>query len=233
MNVYSVRGTEPFDWNMEISPNVILEPSEFKRVYIGIHSDYQMGTGWTEKQANTFHTEVHNKLRSYGFTVDEPKDSYSCAILSKGYKHDKTYLYLHPMEFTGYIRDEDCEKVMSALAECKCIKDFTLKFQHECYDLRDVQYSNLITQNAMNIINRFKENYDKTDKSVIDDFAWEFAKNNNIPRVGDKSGFSSDDIGYNTIRNILTVAKELGALDKNLDRDNVKGKAPKRKEVER
>jgi len=230
MSVYSVKGTEPFDWNMEIRPDVILQPSEYKRVYIGIHGDYQMGTGWNRQQANAFHTEVHNKLRSYGFTVNEPNDnSGSCAELSKGYKFDKTYLYLHPMEFTGYLKDEDCEKVLSALSECKCIKDYTLKYQQECYDLNDVQYSNLITQNAIGIINRFKDNYGDARHDVIDSFAWEFAMRNNIQRVGDGAGFSSDNIGYNTIKNILTVAKELGALDK----EKSKTKEPKRKEVER
>lgn len=228
MSVYSVKGTEPFDWNMEIRPDVILQPSEYKRVYIGIHGDYQMGTGWTKQQADTFHTEVHNKLRSYGFKINEPDMSGACSELTKG-KYDKTNLYLHPMEFTGYIRDDDCTKVLSALSECKCIKDFTLKYQEECYELSDVQYSNLITNNAIGIINRFKENYGDASKSVIDDFAWEFNKNNRIQRVGDTTGFSSDDIGYNTIKNILSVAKELGALD----REKSKTKEPKRKEVER
>ena len=215
------------NWNLgDIQPSVLYKTS------IAIKSDYEWGDGWTMQQANRFEAEVYPRLKEEGFEIQYPYNRgssiRSCPLLVGEKAYDKTNLYLHPMEFSGYISKNDCDKVMKALSECECIYDTKISYQKECYDISNQTYEDMILENIHTITEGYKEfckeNGYKLNANSMMEFGLEFAREYRLPRVGDKSGLTSSDVDVRAITNMLKVAKELGYMDKEKSKNQMKNR---------
>lgn len=211
-----------------------IKPSEYMKTSIAIASDYRWGEGWTKQQADRFETEVFSKLEQQGFVISYPKDREgsirSCPSLKTSKEHDKTDLYLHPMEFSGYVTKADCDRIVAVLQSCDCIHGVKIAQQDYCYDISDNMYEEMLYENIHNIVDGFpkffnQQGFKNMGAYAMQEYAFECVHECRLPRIGDKAGFSSNDIDVKTITNMLKVAKELGHFDK--DKEKAK---PKQKE---
>lgn len=194
-----------FEWDID------LPFSDYKRVHINIASAYRMGQGWTERDSILFEQELYPKLKEAGFNIEPPKDNWGCPHL-KGINRGegKLDLYMHPMEFTGYVTEEQLQRVMKVLNSCDkdIIKGARINSIRDCYDLSDTRYEEMIFVRAKEILSYC----DKKTRS--DDIALDFARNCRLQRVGDGTGICSDDIDVRAVKNIVDIAKQLDYFEK-------------------
>lgn len=193
-----------FQWRAEELDK--LKVSEYKYVNIQIDSDYQWGSGWTSEQEQRFINEVYPKLREAGYSINAPTMTGACNTLSvKGDEH--TDIYMHPMNFTGYAKVEDIEKLEALLSSCKCIDNVNIIRKDDCYDLSDHNYRKLIAAHAKEIMACLDEKDSKYD------VGFDFAKKHRIPRIGDKMGLSSFDVDFSAVEMVFETAKNLGYFE--------------------
>lgn len=204
-----------------------LKSSEFLKTRIGIETAYKWGEGWTTQEAKDFENELYPKLIREGFAIEQPKDSIGCDHIRKGNNiglvnyHDKTDLYLHPMELTGYIRKDDLSDLLRILGSCDCIHKIGQLTTSEVYDITDAGYIELLMNNAVNIKENFIDKLHENErfKRLYGNDGFEFAKKFRLPRVGDGTGISSCDVDVSFVSNLshmYDLIKENEA-EKNLD----------------
>lgn len=199
------KNIKDFEWDID------LPYSDYKRVHIHIASAYQMGKGWTERDSSLFERELYPKLREAGFRIELPKDDWGCPHLKGMTRSEgRLDLYMHPMEFTGYVTEEQLQKVVKVLNSCDkdIIKGVRVSSIRDCYDLSDTQYEEMIVARAKEILSFC----DKKTRS--DDIALDFARECRLQRVGDSTGISSSDIDVRAVKNIVDVAKQLDYFEK-------------------
>lgn len=193
-----------FQWRAEELDK--LKVSEYKYVNIQIDNDYQWGSGWTSEQERRFTNEVYPKLREAGYSINAPTMSGACSTLSvRGDRH--TDIYMHPMNFTGYAKVEDIEKLEALLSGCECIDNVNIIRKDDCYDLSDHNYRKLIAAHAKEIMACLDEKTSKYDVGL------DFAEKHRIPRVGDKMGLSSFDVDVSAVEMVFETAKNLGYFE--------------------
>ena len=113
---------EGFEYNIDKKINI--KEADEEAVIIRINSDYKWGSGWTIEEKELFENTVYPALLSKGFIIEREHDGIGCPHLKSTDINNKMDLYLHPMEFTGYIRIEDLEKVIIALKdECEGVAE--------------------------------------------------------------------------------------------------------------
>ena len=156
-------------------------------------------------------------LKKAGFSIEKEKDDFSCPILKGKNSFEKTYAYLHPMEFTGYAKEEDIQKILNVLEKCDrdVVEEAYLFKKSIVSELSDFDYKKLLIKNTSKIA-RWQ------DEMVASgcherELGMEFAKEYRIPRVGDKSGcLSSGDIDVEFVEQLYQIRKEL-SKEKDLD----------------
>lgn len=197
--------------------------SEYLNVRVNIETDYKWGSGWTIEQCDAFEEEVYPKLQAQGFYIKDGDSFGGCETLHKANKNgalnrfDKTDIYMHPVEFTGYMRKEDLDKMIEVLSNCKAIHRISSVSTKEVYDLSDSRYEKLMADNIVGIKN-YIEDYMKSNKYDYN-IGFDFAKANRLPRVGDGSGLSSDDVDIRFIENAKTM---LTLLEQDKEQTNEK-----------
>lgn len=193
-----------FEWNLDT--NI----SAYQYVTIVLDTAYVSGIGWTNKEEQQFKDELYPKLEKAGYTIVKAnKDIYSDTF-KKDITNDKTDIYMHPRVFEGYIKDSEICGLIDLLTNCDCIKDAKVVKAVTHYDITDSQYRQLIIDRAKDILERYKPIDDKT-------FAMDFAKECRLPRIGDNKNISVDDIDYQTVSNIVDIAKSLNAITNQKD----------------
>ena len=213
--------------NWEIPDNKI---SKYYKAHISINSAYKWGRGWNASEKQEFENVVYPALMDAGYDIVHSKSSGVCPSLylkedschlfnQVGYMCDNKKipsLYLHPMEFTGYIPKEDAEKIVSILNDkCKSVCSAELTYCKPVYDMSDEEYASLIVKHSKEIVDfALKEGNDLFIK-YPSELGFEFAKNCRIPRIGDLTGgYTCSDTDVKTVEAIVTIAKNLGYFSK-------------------
>lgn len=184
-----------------------LQYSDYRKVRIGIDSAYKWGQGWTHQDAEVFHVQVINGLFDAGFTIKSEKHSGSSPSIIGKNQFDPTYLYLHPMEFTGYMKTEDVKKVLEVLNSCDCVSVYKTELG-DVYELSDVEYGKILAKHSAEILN-FVRSYNDEHGNLYE-CGLDFIKKYRIPRVGDTNGvISSSDFECIWIDNFINILKNL------------------------
>lgn len=199
-----------FEWEFSEKTKDATETSPYKKVRFGIDSNYIWNQGWTASQSEEFYNALLPKLIEAGFRLDKKDDIGGvCPSIVGKTSLDKTSLYLHPTEFTGYLKEEDIEKMKTVLSEIPrtIVHDFRLAYQKEVSALTEHQYRTLLTENARNIVDWME----KAEKSGVRPYEMgnTFASNFRIKRVGDNEGFSSADTDWAFVDTLYKINQQL------------------------
>lgn len=186
-----------------------LKESVYKKVRINLISAYKWGRGWTPSEAETFKNEVFPALERAGFVIKEGTSYGGCETLTDKEKFSSTYLYLHPMEFTGYMKDEDIEKVLDVVRNCSCIERVEAPQIEIAYGVTDQEYASILAEHSKEILEMARE---AKEKKKLYDFEFDFMRMHRIPRVGDSSCLSSSDFEYKWLNSFIKVMESLELL---------------------
>lgn len=162
---------------------------------------------WLHEDAVVFKKQVIDKLSEIGFTIKNDGPFTASYIVGKD-KNDKTNLYLHPLEFTGYMKLEDVEKILSVLENCTCTSVSKAEFFY-AYDISDDEYRDILTAHSKDILSFVRE-YWKKEASVIN-CVLNFVSQYRIPRAGD-SCILSQNVAYGWVKNFINIVNALGII---------------------
>ena len=200
--------------------------SKYRKVRIELDTEYKWGRGWVSREArNRFDMITENALLMNDFSVRQPKFAMSCPTIVFDEKEDGLSLYFHPMELTGYVPEDQLNKLLNVLREdCKeVIGDVRLVRNEPCYDLSDKDYADLIKSKSKEIVKCIKEERRKHGYDILNnifEIGADFAREVRIPRAGkDNPGYYPDDADIKAIMDVCMTAKKLGYFDKNKDLD--------------
>ena len=215
------------------------EVGKYKEFKIAIEGFYYWGDGYrTHKDYDDFHRlldKLENDLDSviqekyFGKLIFIPSDpnSYECSeIKPVKANYEPSNVYLHPMEFTGILQEEDIERLCVFVNEYSKVLgrpdiSANIQYMNDTYHLTDVDYINLILQNSKKIISIVQEQLDKMSaRRKAEWFKWEyhevgfdFAKTCGINRdFGNRHGYSSSDADVATIQTLVKNAIDDGTL---------------------
>lgn len=211
--------------------------SVYKNFRISIDGFYYWGDGYrTAKNKQDFDRMIDalesnldsviaeryvNKLlfkRGGNFDCDE--------IVSSKAQYEPSNVYLHPMEFTGILKEPDIERL------CNFVNSFTktidrndvsasISYINDTYHMNDIDYINLIVSNSSAIIKKVQEFVDKLppDKKErylqfgVRDVGFDFAKTCRLSRdFSHSSGYSSSDADVKTVENLVKNAIQNGYI---------------------
>ena len=135
---------EKFTWNFSsIAPECLY--SEYKKVRIGIEGVYAYGTGYlVDKTA--FERELYPELAIAGYLVDFSRTYGVCdelRLVSKDSLRNNICLnpealfnvYMHPAEFTGYMKDSDVEEITEILKKNSFVKNVEVTYKKPVLNL--------------------------------------------------------------------------------------------------
>lgn len=208
---------EKFTWNFSsIAPECLY--SEYKKVRIGIEGVYAYGTGYlVDKTA--FERELYPELAIAGYLVDFSRTYGVCdelRLVSKDSLRNNICLnpealfnvYMHPAEFTGYMKDSDVEEITEILKKNSFVKNVEVTYKKPVLNLTNNEYKKVIRDNFTNIC-KYIAHLKELKYSDID-AAFEFARNyGNITLEDPKTVLSSDTVEVRYITEFLDNLKSL------------------------
>lgn len=209
--------TNKFTWNFSsINPDRLY--SEYKKVRIGIERVYVSGTGYlVDKTA--FERELYPELAIAGYLVDFSRTYGKCdelRLVSKDSLRNNVHLnpeavfnvYMHPEEFTGYMKDSDVEEITEILKNNSFVKDVEVTYKKPVLNLTNNEYKKIIRDNFTGIC-KYIAHLKELKYSNID-AAFEFARNyGNITLEDPKTVLSSDTVEIRYITDFLKNLKSL------------------------
>lgn len=192
--------------------------SEYKKVRIDIKGVYAFGTGYLV-DSSAFKRELYPELAKAGYLVCFSRDNGVCdelRLVSKDSPRNNIHLnsealfnvYMHPAEFTGYMKDSDVEEITEILKKNSFVKDVEVTYKKPVLNLTNNEYEKVIRDNFTNIC-KYIAHLKELKYSNID-AAFEFARNyGNITLEDPKTVLSSDTVEIRYITDFLKNLKSL------------------------
>ncbi len=174
---------------------------KFRRVRINIHTAYQWGPGWTGNvalNARAFAYAIRQAFTSAGWNVVAP-DIFCSAL--EAYSHGQ-YLYLHPMEITGYICEKSLEEVRNILLTVNKEIIYSVDegtFYEGVYDITDSDVLRAFWNHKDEVWKIIKETVAKHPNATKESLVWNYLyPQAAIPRANKEGGLilSSSNIEY-------------------------------------
>ncbi|MEE3344796.1 MAG: hypothetical protein VZS44_11930 [Bacilli bacterium] len=215
------------------------QKGEYKKFRISIEGYYYWGDGYRTHQDYEDFEKLMNLIEDNIDSIFETKYGNditfahrNCTQLISTTQYCPVYIYFHPMEFTGILKENDinnlCEFVSSASQRIGR-KDIEVRLasMEDTYHLDEGAYINLIYQNADNIIERvqnyinrlskYRRNEFFNSKYKIHEVGYDFAKTCRIQRdFGElhaiAGGYSSNDPDIVAVINIVEQAIQKGLI---------------------
>lgn len=184
--------------------------SKYKRVHFNLDGNYKLGTGMSKEEHYEFYNLLTFQLVNKGFKLDKYNSDEGCPSIIPSRVFEKTQLYLHPMEFDGYLDDVEIQKVketLDFLKDLDVIHDWELSKEKEVSDLTPSTYRQLLIENTSNIAD-WLEKLEATGTSMHQAGSL-FANHFRIPRVGDKVGLYSLDMDYSFVNELYEIKQAL------------------------
>lgn len=187
----------------------------FKRVCFRIHTEYQWGCGWTRNGANaSFEKAMARAFADAEWAVTFPtKGSGSCVTVRKFGQ----YLYLHPMEVTGYLLPDCISEVAEILASIDKEIVFgvdEVRLDDDVYALSDADVVLLFTEHKREIWDAIAPKIAQVDPKQLRGYVFdELLEDAVIPRNNESCGgvLSSNMVEYamlcNEATTLLTIWK--------------------------
>ena len=130
----------------------------YRKVYFRIDSKYTYNNGWPNdgKAAVEFQGETRKLFQDAGWTLQPGNDSGISDTVIKGQEE----LYLHPMNFSGVVMEENIPAIMELLTRAVSFKCRGIDCYEEYLDLSDEDYWALLESqkkdNSTALLERYK-----------------------------------------------------------------------------
>jgi hypothetical protein len=122
----------------------------YRHVYFRIESGYVWSKGHTPEQSEAFHKEIDEIFLSDGWEIQKSKGSAGCETAVKG----KEQLYLHPMDLSGVVLEENIPHIESLLSDRETFKHRMTDVYEQVFDISKDEYLQMLKD---------KEEYIKQD----------------------------------------------------------------------
>ena len=183
--------------------------SDYLATHIFITTDYKWGRGWTIDEANRFENEVYPALEAKGYKIISDDFSMACPHIQKDGFLEELDLYFHPMQLTGYAKQEEIDEIVDVLKNCKSVYSVDEVRAEKVYDLTEYQYDKMLESNIPEIL-EWMEDYKKKNRSTYD-MPMAFARECRLPAKCFSVGGarSSSDVDCVFIQHIDTALKAM------------------------
>lgn len=218
----------------DVLPKV--EYNGLKKFKIDIRGLYGWGDGYYNETAIRVFKSIKevikdnlSELFSKAVIYIDHDNGCSCDEIVGKNKLIHSYVYLHPMEFTGYLPEKDIDKLCDFLNHlngnaimCGYTIRASISFIYNSVRMSDSEYADLICEHSKEIIEKVKAYYNtlKTaekkelfKKTARQSVGFDFAETARIPRENDGPGMCSNNIDILTVNNIVKIAIDNGLLD--------------------
>lgn len=205
------------------------EAKGLKKFMIGIEGIYGWGTGYYSQEL----MELFDKFcETISYNLDElisdnviyvEGGNSECSTIKGKKEYNKSYVYLHPMEFTGYLKEEDinnlCNYINSYFRDNENISA-SIRYMNDTVSISDEKYTELIYEHSKEILEKINKYYAKLSPKAKERFinggwremGWDFARSARIARTGDNSGMSSSDTDICAVNNMVKMAIDNGLI---------------------
>lgn len=160
----------------------------YRKVYIRIASSYRYDTGWPDEGAeDAFLAESRRLFQGAGWELHPGRPgSGTCDTVTKGLQE----LYLHPMEFSGVIREEEIPAVREVLSPAECFHCQGVDCYEKYMELSDEEYLTLLGSRQAEIEAEILKHYQTRRRNlyVTGPGAESIARLFSVRRVSDKDG---------------------------------------------
>ncbi len=162
---------------------------KYRKVYFRIDSKYVYGNGWAgnDEAANAFRDETRKLFQEGGWTIQPGRESSGvCDTAIKGQQD----LYLHPMNFSGVVSEDEILKVEALLAQATTFRRNGTDRYEEYLDLSDEDYLALLESKKEEIIAVILERYKTKRRNLykVGETVLGIAQRFTVHRLCDKDG---------------------------------------------
>ncbi len=160
----------------------------YRQVYFRIDSRYVYGEGWADDKeaAAAFHNEARRLFQSAGWAIQASPISSGCDTAIKGQQE----LYLHPMNFSGVILEEEIPGIESLLAQATTFQCRGIDCYEKYLELSDEDYWALLETQKDEIAAAILERYRTKRRNLykVGEAATGIAQRFTVHRLCDKEG---------------------------------------------
>ena len=182
----------------------------YRKVYIRIASSYRYDTGWPDEGAeDAFLAESRRLFQGAGWELHPGRPgSGTCDTVTKGLQE----LYLHPMEFSGVIREEEIPAVREVLSPAECFHCQGVDCYEKYMELSDEVYLTLLGSRQAEIEAEILKHYQTRRQNLyltgpsVENIARLFS----VRRVNDRDG--KHDFAGQFIENLIQQMLRDGRL---------------------
>lgn len=125
--------------------------------YIRVESGYVWGKGMAKDKTAAFFQEVTEKLGAIGFTQKHEPSGFRAIGTGPTLMRGIESLYCHPMELTGYLREDSREAILLALTDAKTFRIRAVDEYERKLDVSPNQYREMLMSHRGEIERRLFE----------------------------------------------------------------------------
>ena len=203
-NEYGEDHTLTNNWNPDADYG-----NEYSNVYFRIDTpSYDvMNGGWKTDERDAVGKEIDEIFTSLGWKCEEPGFNGICSTYTKG----KSYLYMHPQNYSGEVLKSEIKSVAEAIEKAKTFSLRWVELFDTVYDITDEEYETYLKGKDMEIRKALFETCVTTRKNkyfYAFDVSRGLANQFRLRRVGlnDGRNFGSGQ----TIQHIMNVIDDMG-----------------------
>lgn len=167
----------------------------YREVYFRIDSAYHGYDGWTSaKDKVAFNEETRRLFQNAGWTLHVGERDCFCDTITKGMQE----LYLHPMNFSGVVSEEEIPEIEALLAKATTFRCRATDRMAVYYEMTDDEYLKHLDSKRDEIIKAILERC-KTKRSnlyLVGGFTMGIADQFSVKRICDKEGHRNKAYKY-------------------------------------
>lgn len=167
----------------------------YREVYFRIDSAYHGYDGWTSaKDKVAFNEETRRLFQNAGWTLHVGERDCFCDTVTKGMQE----LYLHPMNFSGVVSEEEIPEIEALLAKATTFRCRATDRMAVYYEMTDDEYLKHLDSKRDEIIKAILERC-KTKRSnlyLVGGFTMGIADQFSVKRICDKEGHRNKAYKY-------------------------------------
>lgn len=159
----------------------------YRDTYFRIKSQYEPYHGFRNPEdAAAFHQEVARLFQSAGWQFQPRKNSSESDTAVKG----KQDLYLHPMNFSGVVLEEEIPAIRAFLKDARTFQCYGVDCYAVYYDMSDEEYLKHLKSKREEIIEVILERCTTKRRNLFHTtgFAMSIAEQFTVHRISDKEG---------------------------------------------
>lgn len=162
----------------------------YKKVYFRIKSDYIFDRGWpSENQKLAFQNETAGLFQESGWTFHPSTSSSASDTVTKGWER----LYLHPMNFSGEVLENEIPVIQALLKQAATFKHYHTDIYEEYVEMNDEEYLALLASRKEEILHALLSacKTKRRNLYVCGDIVGRVAKQFSIRRICDRDKYGN------------------------------------------